>query len=99
MKDKSEQILSRNINIFLVGYLLYSFAFVLTRTNPSYLIYIANELLCFLGLAMVIFSLMASIRMKNSVNGYVKVIEKGYHEWGLPLEHLERAILAEKERS
>lgn len=74
MKDKSEQILSRNINIFLVGYLLYSFAFVLTRTNPSYLIYIANELLCFLGLAMVTFSLMASIRMKNSVNGYVKVI-------------------------
>lgn len=74
MKDKSEQILSRNINIFLVGYLLYSFAFVLTRTNPSYLIYIANELLCFLGLAMVTFSLMASIRMKNSVSGYVKVI-------------------------
>ena len=74
MKDKSEQILSRNINIFLVGYLLYSFAFVLTRTNPSYLIYIANELLCFLGLAMVTFSLMASMRMKNSVNGYVMVI-------------------------
>lgn len=74
MADKYEHIQTRNITIFLVGYLLYSFAFVLNRTNPPYLVYIADELLSFLGVAMVTFSLLTSIRMKDSVNGYVKMI-------------------------
>lgn len=74
MTDKYEHIQARNINIFLVGYLLYSFAFVLNRTSPSYLIIIANELLCFLSVAMVTFTLLTSIRMKDTVNGYVKMM-------------------------
>jgi len=74
MTDKYQYIQARNITIFLVGYLIYSFAFVLNRTSPSYLILIGNELLCFLGVALVTFSLLASIRTKNTVNGYVKMI-------------------------
>ena len=74
MTDTYDYIQARNTNIFLVGYLLYSFGFVMTRTNPSYLLYIANELLCFLGVAMVTFSLLVSIRMRDTVSGYVKMI-------------------------
>lgn len=74
MTNKFEHIQARNINIFLAGYLLYSFAFVLNRTSPSYLIIIANELLCFIGAGMVTLSLIMSIRLKDTVNGYLKMI-------------------------
>jgi len=74
MMDKVEQIRSRNMNIFLLGYVLYSLAFVYNRTNPSSLIAIANELICLIGIGMVVFALIASIRLKNSTHGYVKFI-------------------------
>lgn len=74
MMDKFEQTHSRNMNIFLIGYVLYSLAFVYNRTTPSYLIIIANELILFIGIGMVIFALISSIRLKNTTHGYVKLI-------------------------
>ena len=72
--DKFEQIRSRNMNIFLLGYVLYSLAFVYNRTTPSYFIIIGNELLLLIGIGMVVYALTASIRLKNETHGYVKFI-------------------------
>ncbi len=74
MKEKLEHIQSRNINIFLIGYVLYSFAFVLNRVNPPYMIILANELLSLIGLGMVVFALFSSIRFKKTTTGYVKIL-------------------------
>ncbi len=74
MTDKFTYVQAKNINIFLVGYVLYSFAFVFNRTSPSYLFIIGNEFLCFLGAIMVTFSLLFTIRSKNTANPFVKII-------------------------
>lgn len=72
--EEIEHIRSRNMNIFLLGYVIYSLAFVYNRTAPSYLIIIANELLLLIGIGLVLYALIASIRLKNKTHGYVKFI-------------------------
>ena len=65
---------ARNINVFLVGYVLYSIAYVIARSDPPYLIVLTGELVQFLGICLVTFAFFASIKLRNSTTSYVKFI-------------------------
>ncbi|MCG2459687.1 hypothetical protein K8352_02890 [Flavobacteriaceae bacterium F89] len=65
---------ARNINIFLVGIALYSIALVIARSDPAYLVILAGELIQFLGICFVVYSLFAFVKLNNTTTPYVKFI-------------------------
>ena len=65
---------SKYINIFLTGYALYSIAYVIARSYPPYVLVLAAEAVELIGLCLVIFALVAIIKLNNSTTSYVKFI-------------------------
>lgn len=71
---KTDRDASINLNIFLIGYVLYSVAFVLERSTPPYLVIIAEEIFSFIGICLIFYALLNSIKLKGTTNGYVKLL-------------------------
>lgn len=65
---------ARNINIFLVGIALFSIALVIARSDPTYLVILVGELVQFLGICLVVYSLLAFVKLNNTTTPYVKFI-------------------------
>lgn len=65
---------ARNMKILLVGYAIFSIAFVVEQSDPPYLLILGGQILQFLGICSVVYALFGLIKLKNTTVSYVKFI-------------------------